>query len=100
MQRLEVSGAVRPIYGSLGTKGLTILFQLYRLCSSNKYDNYVHYTNNVNECLRCIDALHLDIPLLTLDHIMCKHCSEVRNRCSKHNPMCTERLTIDLQNYV
>jgi hypothetical protein len=23
MQRLEVSGAVRPIYGSLGAKGLT-----------------------------------------------------------------------------
>jgi len=23
MQRLEVSGAVRPIYGSLGVKGLT-----------------------------------------------------------------------------
>jgi len=24
MQRLEVSGAVRPIYGSLGVKGLTM----------------------------------------------------------------------------
>jgi len=24
MQRLEVSGAVRPLYGSLGVKGLTI----------------------------------------------------------------------------
>ena len=26
MQRLEVSGAVRPIYGSLGVKRLTALF--------------------------------------------------------------------------
>jgi len=25
MQRLEVSGAVRPIYGSLGFKGLNII---------------------------------------------------------------------------
>ena len=25
MQRLEVSGAVRPIYGSLGVKRLTVL---------------------------------------------------------------------------
>ena len=24
MQRLEVSGAVRPLYGSLGVKGLTV----------------------------------------------------------------------------
>ena len=26
MQRLEVSGAVRPLYGSLGVKGLTEFF--------------------------------------------------------------------------
>ena len=25
MQRLEVSGAVRPLYGSLGVKGLTFI---------------------------------------------------------------------------
>ena len=28
MQRLEVSGALRPIYGSLGVKGLTYLMAL------------------------------------------------------------------------
>jgi len=28
MQRLEVSGAVRPLYGSLGVKGLTLLISL------------------------------------------------------------------------
>ena len=26
MQRLEVSGAVRPLYGPLGVKGLNLLF--------------------------------------------------------------------------
>jgi len=31
MQRLEVSGAVRPIYGSLGVKGLITLNLLWRL---------------------------------------------------------------------
>ena len=30
MQRLEVSGAVRPIYGSLGVKRLRHIFWLYR----------------------------------------------------------------------
>jgi hypothetical protein len=28
MQRLEVSGAVQPIYGSFGVKGLTIAFYI------------------------------------------------------------------------
>ena len=36
MQRLEVSGAVRPIYGSLGFKRLTVLqstaLQSFALC--------------------------------------------------------------------
>ena len=30
MQRLEVSGAVRPVYGSLGVKGLTNL--MHKIC--------------------------------------------------------------------
>jgi hypothetical protein len=30
MQRLEVSGAVRRLYGSLGVKGLIYLFMLFR----------------------------------------------------------------------
>ena len=29
MQRLEVSGAVRPIYGSLGVKGLSVLYHFH-----------------------------------------------------------------------
>ena len=33
MQRLEVSGAVRPIYGSLGVKRLTALkYAVYSIC--------------------------------------------------------------------
>jgi len=31
MQRLEVSGAVRPLYGSLGVKGLNV--QILELCT-------------------------------------------------------------------
>jgi len=31
MQRLEVSGAVRPLYGSLGVKGLTQSTSLHRI---------------------------------------------------------------------
>jgi len=33
MQRLEVSGAVRPLYGSLGFKGLKV--PLFAACSKN-----------------------------------------------------------------
>ena len=33
MQRLEVSGAVRPIYGSLGVKWLSIWIALPSLCN-------------------------------------------------------------------
>ena len=31
MQRLEVSGAVRPIYGSLGVKRLTLILLMWRI---------------------------------------------------------------------
>ena len=34
MQRLEVSGAVRPIYGSLGVKRLTEMFKFSILCTT------------------------------------------------------------------
>ena len=33
MQRLEVSGAVRPLYGSLGVKGLTAEFNPHLECN-------------------------------------------------------------------
>ena len=46
MQRLEVSGAVRPIYGSLGVKRLTNLMQkscfiISELYSSTCFEHYV-----------------------------------------------------------
>jgi hypothetical protein len=33
MQRLEVSGAVRPLYGSLGVKGLMLCKEIIAVCS-------------------------------------------------------------------
>ena len=33
MQRLEVSGAVRPIYGSLGVKRLMLYREIIAVCS-------------------------------------------------------------------
>ena len=38
MQRLEVSGAARPIYGSLGVKRLILIWQMANLCCTNKND--------------------------------------------------------------
>ena len=40
MQRLEVSGAVRPIYGSLGVKRLIVSSNRAWLCDSYFYRNY------------------------------------------------------------
>jgi len=37
MQRLEVSGAVRPIYGSLGVKRLSS----YKEITASNFQNYV-----------------------------------------------------------
>jgi hypothetical protein len=39
MQRLEVSDAVRPLYGSLGFKGLNVL-----PCNNAKGGNYSEHT--------------------------------------------------------
>ena len=47
MQRLEVSGAVRPIYGSLGVKRLTAI--LYRLA--------VNFTQNIPHLLQFLTFL-------------------------------------------
>ena len=41
MQHLEVSGAVRPIYGSLGVEGLIYSNYLSSTCSEEI--NYIHY---------------------------------------------------------
>jgi len=43
MQRLEVSGAVRPIYGSLGVKRLIYLSNVQELISERK-QTALHYT--------------------------------------------------------
>jgi len=37
MQRLEVSGAVRPIYGSLGVKGLIYLEWNFTSCQHRNF---------------------------------------------------------------
>ena len=44
MQRLEVSGAVRPIYGSLGVKRLISVNLTRRICSAHLEQNtYLGY---------------------------------------------------------
>ena len=45
MQHLEVSGAVRPIYGSLGVKRLKTIYVHLLVCSFNK-------EGEVNEILK------------------------------------------------
>jgi len=47
MQRLEVSGAVRPLYWSLGVKGLTSAYQLNTL---NAYRVPVHGNLTTKAC--------------------------------------------------
>ena len=42
MQRLEVSGAVRPIYGSLGVKRLTALAMSDELSISPRFSAYAN----------------------------------------------------------
>ena len=53
MQRLEVSGAVRPIYGSLGAKGLSSLAT--QVCSSLLYPLFVDSSLlTVSSLSRCV----------------------------------------------
>jgi len=57
MQRLEVSGAVRPLYGSLGVKGLTAgVYKGHRVFSV-RYEMNLHVRRavwrTVNATLRC-----------------------------------------------
>ena len=44
MQRLEVSGAVRPLYGSLGVKGLKFIFKINAAggCGLNSFGAFIH----------------------------------------------------------
>jgi len=44
MQRLEVSGAVRPLYGSLGVKGLNLNLNIIYISRCRHI--IVHYTTN------------------------------------------------------
>ena len=41
MQRLEVSGAVRPVYGSLGVKGLNLVFRFANVYKTLRKDRGV-----------------------------------------------------------
>jgi hypothetical protein len=60
MQRLEVSGAVRPIYGSLGVKRLMSSFTIPRLeFSGNITDLFVVATTCTLKCLQFHFILHL-----------------------------------------
>ena len=53
MQRLEVSGAVRPIYGSLGVKRLTFFSHSY--CESWYYQSFIYSpTDAPVSCLKNI----------------------------------------------
>jgi len=42
MRRLEVSGAVRPIYGSLGVKRLSISGIRYKSLKCSPFTGYMH----------------------------------------------------------
>ena len=52
MQRLEVSGAVRPIYGSLGVKRLIQYSNSYK----GNYYYYYYYYYYCRYCLYCFAA--------------------------------------------
>ena len=53
MQRLEVSGAVRPLYGSLGVKGLLFLLRRVRYAERVQYlRNSTHFDNRRTPELR------------------------------------------------
>ena len=58
MQRLEVSGAVRPIYGSSGVKRLTSAPSLVHAQTSEVFQNAVRLPPSVAICLRLSDRRH------------------------------------------
>jgi len=45
MQLLEVTDAVRPLYGSLGVKGLKHMQAKFH-CMSVQYDRYIYYNQH------------------------------------------------------
>jgi len=47
MQRLEVSGAERPLYGSLGVKGLTFWRRKYFLILAHLYIKCEQYRKQI-----------------------------------------------------
>jgi len=49
MQRLDVSGAVRSLYGSLDVKGLSHNFALHQVSYNNNYAMYPHYEPKQNQ---------------------------------------------------
>jgi hypothetical protein len=55
MQRLEVSGAVRPLYGSLGVKGLKISVRL----TCRQYLLHLSYESSLIIFLQALQGIHL-----------------------------------------
>jgi len=53
MERLEVSGAVRPLYGSLGVRGLRVVSYI----KENKTD-YQYYVSNSTTYVDCGLSAH------------------------------------------
>ena len=68
MQRLEVSGAVRPIYGSLGVKRLILIFlTLNWHISVALLDQYKRWLQSVNTIYSGRIGLHVSAELIS-DH--------------------------------
>ena len=69
MQRLEVSGAVRPIYGSLGVKRLTasctkgvvgssVITWRERICQQQQQQQHLCHSQKVWVWVCCITSVH------------------------------------------
>jgi len=65
MQRLEVSGAVRPLCGSLGVKGL-----MQRCCVFVR--KFVASTIHDGQMLTIVNPLVLELDICSLAHHLCK----------------------------
>ena len=68
MQRLEVSGVVRPMYGSLGVKRLnshkSCLFERYGIRTAGQGRKHKQYMNAPHRCviMQGVSCLFLTVP--------------------------------------
>ena len=58
MQRLEVSGAVRPLYGSLGVKGLTMFWIVLGHRRNASQDGFWQHRFSLTELVSSSKSLH------------------------------------------